>query len=303
MRKIFRFIQDFWEAIGIFAGVAIMAYEFVAQLYAAKGFSLNTAVWIGLGIFVFFGILAIMKANRKARDAQIPKSNNRTQIEFKNQGDSITAGGNISDSPILKAEGYGKVAGRDIIETHHHYNQKKTSPDRPRNVNLGIEVQVKLINEEPYLVVVITNAEIERIYSRMEIHGIYDEADSNILRNISQFANHFSWSGGRASEDGMKAIEAGLDGTVNIAVIHHAAFNFYWLFHEDPNKNWLDPGVYKLNLTVQGTIGGDDFVGHDLEIKFKYVEHVESDEMGGFSNKGKLELLDWKVDNHVWYMI
>jgi len=135
MRKLSHFIADSWEAIGVFAGVAIMVYEFVTQLYAGKELSLNNTVWLGLGLFVFFGVLAIIKANRKAREAQDSKSNNRVESKTRG-GQSLKAQEVKAAVTMERVEGdkltnsrkIGDVRGGQVIQGDINiYPENKTS--------------------------------------------------------------------------------------------------------------------------------------------------------------------------------
>lgn len=186
------------------------------------------------------------------------------------------------------------IIGRDnLAPIFQHQIQERNIENRlSKQINLKIEPQEKIIDGKQYIIIVITNIEDTKIFCRIEINGIYDETNKNILRDISQFANHFSWFGENTLDDGMKEMKEGLDGTVTIGFIHSQSCGFYWLFHEDPNKNWQKPGIYRLNLKIKGTIGGVGFVGVKLIIEIQYIMKEESNDSGEYFNRGKLILLN-----------
>jgi len=128
MRKFIRIIQDSWEAIGSVLGVAIMVYEFVAQLYSAKGLSINTAVWVGLGLFVFFGILAFIKEIRKRREAQNSKPSNNVHIENQNNGGQSLAAQNIN-APVTIAKNITDSHDMHNTTTYNTYNINKAQEE------------------------------------------------------------------------------------------------------------------------------------------------------------------------------
>ncbi len=231
--------------------------------------------WIIIGLFIWL-IWTAFDAVNVRKD----KSNRQyTKSEVKNTNQSIIVERD-NLAPIIQYQEHKKDFGFQL----------------PKQINIDFEPQDKLIDDQQYIVIVVTNKEAVKIFCRSEIRGIYDETDKNILRDISQFANHFSWYGGNTSKDGIKEILSGLDGTVNIGVIRPQDFGFYLLFHEDPNKNWQNPGKYKIKLEIKGKIGEVDFVGKKLNIELEYIKKEEHDGFGGFLNKGEFKLLNWKIE-------
>lgn len=168
-----------------------------------------------------------------------------------------------------------------------------------------MEVQEKNVGENPYIIVEVENKESIGVFYRMEVHGIFDEIGNNILRDISQFANHFSWSGGRASQEGLRRIEAGLDATINLVTIkRNRASGFYWLFHENPDTKWEKAGKYKLDMGIRGRSENIEYKGANLIIEFEYIPNMKHDGQGGFYNFGQLNLLNWKIESNpeFWYV-
>lgn len=163
-------------------------------------------------------------------------------------------------------------------------------------VNLTIIPQTKILDGNSYIIINITNNENKAVSCRVEVSGIYDNTDGNIKREITQYANLFSWSGG--SQNGAKEILAGLDGTVNLVVRRTNAYGIYFLFHENPDTNWKKAGTYKLDLVVKGSVGEIEFVGKRMTINFEYIEKEERDSYGGFFNRGELKLLKWNIEKN-----
>lgn len=184
-------------------------------------------------------------------------------------------------------------AGGKIKSWIELLEKKGVNESTPKEVNLTITPQSKMIDGNAYVIINILNNESKAVACRVEIIGIYNKANENIKREISQYANLFSWSGG--SQNGTKEILPGLDGTANLAVRRTHVYGFYFLFHENPDTNWKKAGVYKLDLTVKGTISETDFIGKRVIIEFEYIEKEERDSVGGFFNRGELRLLKWNV--------
>lgn len=168
-----------------------------------------------------------------------------------------------------------------------------------RRADIDIEVRENPNEERPSIFVRIRNNEEEEIYCRVEVLSIFDDNSRNVLREISQYANHFSWAGGGTSDDGMKLMRAGHDGIANIVERRINDFGFYFLFHENPDTNWKIPGSYKLELLIGGAIDGVEFLGRNLRIEFKYLQNEEYDGFGGVKNRGKLQLSDWHLQEIV----
>jgi hypothetical protein len=77
------------------------------------------------------------------------------------------------------------------------------------------------------------------------------------------------------------------------------AYGIYFLFHENPDTNWKKSGIYRLDLTIKGTVGETEFIGKKVMIKFEYIEKEERDSMGGFFNRSELKLLKWNIEKAV----
>lgn len=183
----------------------------------------------------------------------------------------------------------GKIKGWvELLE------KRGASESKPKEVNLTIVPQSKILGGNSYIIINIINNENNVVSCRVEATGIYDKVNENIKREISQYANLFSWSGG--SKNGFFDILPGLDGTVNLVVMRTHAYGFYFLFHENPDTNWKKAGVYKLDLYIKGTINEVEFIGKRTIIEFEYIEKEEHDNAGGFFNRGELRLLKWSVE-------
>jgi hypothetical protein len=164
-------------------------------------------------------------------------------------------------------------------------------------INLALFPQEKSLDGDSYIIIGITNNESKAVSCRVEIRGIYNEIGENIKREISQYANLFSWSGG--SQNGTKEILAGLDETANIVVRRTNAYGIYFLFHENSDTNWKIGGIYSVDVVINGKIGEIDFIGKRLIIKFEYIQKEEIDSYGQFFNRGILKLLGWKTDENL----
>ena len=275
MNRIRKAIKDWWEVAVAFCGALYSAYDIASQLFTFGAFKPNLIFSITLLLFLLFGSIAIIKAAKKSREEKKSRAPDQQNIgvQSKNQHGGITAN-TININTI----------------------SSKRDENNSREADLTIIPQEKILDGDSYIIIGITNNENKTISCRAEIHGIYNKTSENIKREISQYANLFSWSGG--SENGTKEILTGLDGTVNLVVIRINAYGLYFLFHENTDMNWKKAGIYKLDLVIKGTIGEVEFIGKRVTINFEYIEKEERDSFGGFSNKGMLKLQEWNVDNN-----
>ena len=273
MVKIWQAIKDWWEVAVAFGGAIYSAYDIASQLQAFGVFKPDMLFVVSLLLFLLFGSIAILKAVKKSREKKKPSIPDEQNIgaQSKNQHGGLTA---------------------------HTINIHAIPPQRNENilkeVDLTIIPQEKNLDGNSYLIIGITNNENKAVSCRVEIRAISNNKSENIKREISQYANLFSWSGG--SQNGTKEILAGLDGTVNLVVRRTNAYGFYFLFHENPDTNWKKAGIYKLDLVVKGTIGDAEFVEKRVTISFEYIEKEERDSFGGFFNRGMLNLLEWNIE-------
>jgi len=273
MEKIWIAIKDWWVVTVAFASAIYSAYEIATQLFTFGFFKPNYLFAVTLILFLLFGSIAIIKAvkkNREEKKATTPDELNIGVQSIKQSG-GLTA---------------------DTINIHTIPNQQ--DENNSKEVDLTIVPQEKIPGGNSNIIIGITNNENKAVNCRVEIHGIFNKAHKNIKREISQYSNLFSWSGG--SENGTKEILAGLDGTVNLVERRTNAYGIYFLFHENTDTNWKNEGIYKLDLVVNGTIGGIGFIGKRVTIYFEYIEKEERDSIGGFSNRGILKLLEWKIE-------
>ncbi len=273
MKIIWQAIKDWWVVVLAFGGALSTAYKIVSQLKAFGVIKPDVQFAVSLIFFLLFGSIAILKAVKKSRE-KIKSNDNDEQnigVQSKNQHGGLTAHTiNINTIPSQRIENISK------------------------EVNLTITPQEKTLDGNSYIIISITNNETDAIFCWVEIRGVFNNNNKNIKREISQYANIFSWSGG--SQNGTKEIPAGLDGTVNLIVRRTNAYGFYFLFHENPDTNWKNAGIYMLDLVVKGTIGNTDFVEKRVTINFEYIEQEEHDSFGQFFNRGILILLEMKIE-------
>jgi hypothetical protein len=127
-KRALQFFQDSWASIGVFVGAAVMAIDTASQLYSTGAVSLSTALLIGLGLFVFFGIATIFKYARKATDAE------RKYEELKNSAalsgvNSANSGGiaiqQADNSPVIQATSGGFASAGNIHLTQNFFPSKK----------------------------------------------------------------------------------------------------------------------------------------------------------------------------------
>lgn len=166
---------------------------------------------------------------------------------------------------------------------------------------LTTEIALKILptartkDSSPHIEVVVVNESKKTIFCKVKCHAVYNAAGENIKRDISDFANHFSWSGG--SEQGVKEIPAGLDGTINLAKINHGGYGMSFLFDENPQSYWKLGGTYKIDMEIAGKIEKDtsrvDFDGKRVIIEFEYKQNESQDSYGGVINNGELRLLSY----------
>lgn len=174
-----------------------------------------------------------------------------------------------------------------------------------RQISLGIENASKLDispndetkDDSPHITIVITNREDKTLFCRAPCHAIYDLSGKNIKRDISDYANHFSWSGG--SDGGTKEIPSTLDGTINLVRVNKHGHGIAFLFDENPHSYWTTEGVYRVELTVTGTAKEDparvEFIRKRIAIEFEYIKNETRDSIGGVVNNSQLKLLNWVV--------
>ena len=131
-------------------------------------------------------------------------------------------------------------AGGKIKSWIELLEKKDANEGALKKVNLTITPQSKIIDGSSYIIINIINNENKAVSCRVEVKGIFDKDNGNIKREISQYANLFSWSGG--SQNGVKVILPRLDGTVNLVMRRTHAHGIYFMFHENPDTNWKKAG-------------------------------------------------------------
>lgn len=116
MGKLLQAAKDWIAVIIAFGGAVLSAYDAVSQISEKGNFSPGVLFGIGVILFLFFGCIAIIRAIKKARDAE-----NSVLSKIYPQPNPVISGDNSAiagdGSTIIKASGNGKAAGRDINET------------------------------------------------------------------------------------------------------------------------------------------------------------------------------------------
>jgi hypothetical protein len=135
------------------------------------------------------------------------------------------------------------------------------------------------------------------LFCRAPCHAIYDSSGENIKRDISEYANHFSWAGG--SDGGTKEIPAELDGTVNLVKTNRRGYGIAFLFDENPYSYWKTEGVYRIELAITGEIEEGsarvEFIDKKINIEFEYIKNEIQSNTGEIVNNSELRLLTWDV--------
>jgi hypothetical protein len=260
-------------------------------------------VWLSIpgGLLILLGVAfsAVLDVGSKIKDwvdllfkkdSNIP--NNKTQINYSNINQQ--GGSNIIASKI------------DHLEVHNNPPRgNKRMQVRKRTSNQIIAKQAKLIitgkerekDRSPHIEVSVINGEKKTIICRAKCHAIYNSLDKNIKREISDYANHFSWSGG--SDKGSKIIPAGLDGIINLVRTTYAGSGIAFLFDENTNSYWIDEGVYKIDLEIVGMIDDgiqkSEFIGKRVRIEFQYKKNEKQDAYGHIVNNGELKLITYTL--------
>lgn len=299
MRKFAQFITDSWEVIGVFAGVAIMVYEFAAQLYAAKGLSLNNTVWLGLGVFVFFGIAAIIKANRKAREAQNSKPANNIQIQ--NPGDGIAAK-KVVASPVVKLEGGENNVGINY-GTINRFTQQIQQDET-------FDISPSFVKNDRWASIVVPNpinSTIECYCSlvSVELNGKLNE---KIRRYVTEHISRVSLSGGNINgkEEGIIVIDNTHEGKFNLITPSYNGL----VFEMAKGSRCLDhamqygTGKYRVVLDLRYKSSGDKkFQSKILDVNFScYIESgINESQLDNIikSDFGAGSLVDFADDNKV----
>jgi hypothetical protein len=165
------------------------------------------------------------------------------------------------------------------------------------NAKLKISASERSKDKSPHIEVAVINEGEKTIFCKAKCHAVYNSSGNNIKRDISDYANYFSWSGG--SERGVKEISAGLDGTINLVRTNYNGYGMSFMFDENPKSYWKDEGVYKIDLEVAGTIEDGatktEFTGKRVMIEFQYNKNEVQDSYGQVFNNGELKLLDFKL--------
>jgi uncharacterized integral membrane protein len=198
MRRFWQRLGDFWEAVVSFVGAIMFAVDIVYQMATFGFLSGDFPLAVGLLLAVIFGLLAIQKAVLKSRENQGNKTDNSPVSQVRRDGFVAQI---VKNSPIVKAEGQGKAAGGDIVETHNYYGQNEVLEKDQLIKLIGVEAQRFIA--EFYKIERANNRDVwnvhagaEKILDRITTDFLYQAnvvlRDTDIPSLINQLKNEFS---------------------------------------------------------------------------------------------------------------
>lgn len=256
-------------------------------------------IWLSIpgGLLILFGVAfnAILNAGSKIKDwvdLLYQKDSNVPEKKAQNYYGNINQKG---DSNIIASKiNHLEVHNIQPKVTKRTQSTKRTSnKSKITEANIRVTANEKEKDSSPHIEVTVNNEEKKTIICRAKCHAIYNSSDINIKRDISDYANHFSWSGG--SEKGSKRIPSGLDGIINLVRTNSARSGIAFLFDENTNSYWMDEGVYKIDLeivvTIEDGIQISEFIGKRVMIEFQYKKNEKPDAYGHVINNSELKLL------------
>lgn len=271
----------------IIALLVIAGITLVLVALSIKAFPQWLTIPGGLLILLGVAFKVVLDAGSKIKDW--------VDLLFTKGRKAPSPGPQPSHSEIRQQGGSNVVAERiDHLEVHSSSADKSQNitPPAPKEAKLKISGSTKTKDRLPHIEVVVVNNESKIVYCRAKCFAIYDSTGKNIKRDISDYANHFSWSGG--SDRGTKEIPAELDGIINLVRTNYGG-GIAFLFDENPNSYWWDGGVYKIELEIAGTIEDGaprtEFVGIRVIVEFQYTKNEIPDVYGGVINNSELELI------------
>jgi hypothetical protein len=232
--------------------------------------------WIIVGLFLlvlFTAIEASSELHKRRTNDNRPLNTTRTK--------------EVSDSLVSTGQS-GGLAFRDL-----HVHTNKTQPESPMFVELKLTPRARFKNQTPHIDLLVSNMEDFALYCKVLCRAIYTYSGQDIKRDISDYANYFSWSGG--SKNGEKEIPGGLDGTVNLVKINKNGYGIVFLFDENPHSFWKEGGNYQIDLSISGYVNNDgklaQFDNIDLSIKFHFKKNEIRSSHGSVINNGELSLI------------
>lgn len=254
--------------------------------------------WLSIpgGILILLGIFfnAVLDTGSKLKnwvDMLSPKKENGS-------GSAI----HTSYRDISQQGGTNIIAAKiDHLEVHSLSNLisfKSMENNLVENqAELEIIARERKKDNSPHVEVVVINKGINNVFCRAKAYAVFNSSGENIKREISDYANYYSWSGG--SDKGEKEIPAGLDGTINLIRINNAGYGMYFLFDENPHSYWNIEGIYKLDIEITVVIREDskriEFIGKRVIIEFEYIKSESQDAAGQVFNNGIFKLLTFKL--------
>lgn len=179
--------------------------------------------------------------------------------------------GSSRDYPIIKSK--AKEQSQSLVVGGDNYGQiiqlsnseKQNETRIPRSIDLPIEM-VK--NEESIGVSVSSphsDIDCRCTLESIEVNG---EASEELYRRLTTISNLVSWSQG--SSDGTKRIYAGSRTLLNIATLtwQGLEFNMQSGNHDTGDEENYGTGTYKLELSLRGKVGKDDFLPKPFGVSF-----------------------------------
>lgn len=265
--------------------------------------------WIGIGIP---GLLQILQVYRNELPEDIRNSYTLSKIieaipapllfvvvvigflysyhQEQNQQDVSMSSPTSINTTTSQSQSGGQTA-QMIVNVNR--NETSTVSRESRKTDIELTPVVIPSDSDLYLSVRVRNNEERSIYCIAQCRSILQEDGKDIKRDVSGYANHFSWAGGSS---GKKEIPGGLDATINLVrrMMHGSGINF--TFQENTETNWQKSGLYTIEVAVTGEFESRgkqlvEITPIRIQVSFEFSNIEERDGMGGAFNRSTLSLV------------
>jgi hypothetical protein len=159
----------------------------------------------------------------------------------------------------------GKIKGWiDLLEK---------SDTNPKEAKLSISASERIDNGVPYIGAVVTNVDNDNLlkcFCVLKSIKFNGHIDDELKYQITQHTNRISWSGGSEENVGIKHIDSGGIGEINLVSLRGIGTLVFETAKRQRGKN-LNTGIYEIDLVLQGKIGDNDFRKKPFNVRFEYV--------------------------------
>lgn len=171
----------------------------------------------------------------------------------------------------------------------------------PKEAKLSISASERIDNGVPYIGAIITNADNDNLlkcFCMLKTIKFNGHIDGELKYQITQHTNRISWSGGSDENVGVKHIDSGGIGEINLVSLRGIGILVFETAKGQRGKN-LKTGIYEVGLVLQGKIGSSDFRKKPFNIHFEYTfkgeqtsEPFHGNVLSGNLGNYKIRLLD-----------